>query len=337
MNERNYIILYDEYGQPYIAHTLWQRAKTMASGRVSKGASREMQGVGRGVRTAHKYIEKWGEGAKARYFYTQEELRAALNQGRQKVTQAASSARQAVGNTAARGRAALTTASEKARSAASSVSMKARDLSSRTSSVLQRHGSETLSAIKSGASAVRERAKEKGTDTARKAAEKAKEIADAAVEKAKSTAGSAKDKVTEVVDKAKDKASETIEKVKDKVGIDERERLYDIYDKFKNSDESERDKAYEQVIYAAYDYLNTPLGKIEKGAQTVAKSAAAIATVAGVAVTAVPVVAIGLPLTAAVVVTKLAQIKFNDIKDKVYDKITDNGQRQSARSLFRRK
>lgn len=61
MND-DYIILVNEDGQPYIAH----------AGMVSNAAS----GVGRGVRQSHKYIMKIGEGLKARYFYTQDEIRA---------------------------------------------------------------------------------------------------------------------------------------------------------------------------------------------------------------------------------------------------------------------
>lgn len=61
MND-DYMILVNEDGQPFIAH----------AGIVSNAAS----GVGRGVRQSHKYIMKIGEGLKARYFYTQDEIRA---------------------------------------------------------------------------------------------------------------------------------------------------------------------------------------------------------------------------------------------------------------------
>ena len=59
-------MLIDENGQPYIAH----------AGMLSNAASGARQGVGRGVRQVHKYIMKIGEGAQARYFYTQDEIRA---------------------------------------------------------------------------------------------------------------------------------------------------------------------------------------------------------------------------------------------------------------------
>ena len=76
MENRDYIVLIDENGQPYIAHA-W------------------------GKGTAHKYIKKIGEGAKARYFYTRQELEAFYNQGKTKVGQAADKVKTAAGNAAA--------------------------------------------------------------------------------------------------------------------------------------------------------------------------------------------------------------------------------------------
>lgn len=54
----DYIILVDETGRPYIAH------------------ADMLGGARRGAQRLHKYIMKIGDGAKARYFYTQEEIRA---------------------------------------------------------------------------------------------------------------------------------------------------------------------------------------------------------------------------------------------------------------------
>ena len=79
MRDYDYIVLVDENGQPYIAHSLFGNVKKA----VKSAGSR-----------AHKYIAKWGEGAKARYFYTQEELKAAMNQGKQKVKDAVDNAKQ---------------------------------------------------------------------------------------------------------------------------------------------------------------------------------------------------------------------------------------------------
>ena len=75
---RDYIVLVDENGQPYIAHGLFGNVKRVASNASSR---------------AHKYIAKWGEGAKARYFYTKAELEAAMKQGKQKVSDAANTVR----------------------------------------------------------------------------------------------------------------------------------------------------------------------------------------------------------------------------------------------------
>ena len=69
----DYFIGVDRDGQPYIAHA-WGRANG-----------------------AHKYIAKIGEGAKARYFYTQEELRAFQQGGRQKAQNAVNKAKDKVG------------------------------------------------------------------------------------------------------------------------------------------------------------------------------------------------------------------------------------------------
>lgn len=67
----DYIIAVDRDGQPYIAHA-W----------------------GRGANGQHKYIAKIGEGAKARYFYTQEQLRAFQQGARQGVQNTANKAKE---------------------------------------------------------------------------------------------------------------------------------------------------------------------------------------------------------------------------------------------------
>ena len=64
----DYIVLIDESGKPYIAH-----ANEDSSGGSSKSKG---FGKGRGWRENVKYIAKWGEGAKAKYFYTKEQLEA---------------------------------------------------------------------------------------------------------------------------------------------------------------------------------------------------------------------------------------------------------------------
>lgn len=71
----DYIIAVDRDGQPYIAHAWGQR----------------------GANANHKYIAKIGEGAKARYFYTQEQLRAFQQGARQGAQNAANKAKEKAG------------------------------------------------------------------------------------------------------------------------------------------------------------------------------------------------------------------------------------------------
>ena len=87
MNEDDYILLFDQNGSPYIAHASLSGIRQRASGAlrtarsaVGSAAGAVKQGVGRGVRTTHKYIQKIEENGRTRYFYTQEELKAYLNQ-----------------------------------------------------------------------------------------------------------------------------------------------------------------------------------------------------------------------------------------------------------------
>ena len=70
----DYILLIDEAGQPYIAHGLWSSAKSVAK----KAGSAVKSTATSAGRSAHKYLMKVGEGAKARYFYTKAEIDALL-------------------------------------------------------------------------------------------------------------------------------------------------------------------------------------------------------------------------------------------------------------------
>lgn len=69
MEEHRYYIAIDENGEAYIEHGLFDRARSTGQ-------------------RAHKYLMKIGEGAKARYLYTQEEVRAYMQGGRQAVKNA---------------------------------------------------------------------------------------------------------------------------------------------------------------------------------------------------------------------------------------------------------
>ena len=87
MNENDYILLFDQNGSPYIAHASLSEMRQRATGALKSvrgaamnAAGTAKQGVGRGVRTTHKYIQKIEENGRARYFYTQEELKAYYNE-----------------------------------------------------------------------------------------------------------------------------------------------------------------------------------------------------------------------------------------------------------------
>lgn len=76
MNQNDYVILFDENGQPYIAHAGWlDNAKNVITNAAQQVANKA-KGVGRGVRQNHKYILKVFENGKTRYFYKQEEVKA---------------------------------------------------------------------------------------------------------------------------------------------------------------------------------------------------------------------------------------------------------------------
>ena len=77
MPQSDYYIAFDSSGEHYIAHA-WGK---------------------RGANQSHKYIAKIGEGPKARYFYTPEELRAFQMGGRQKAQNAVNTAKQKTANT----------------------------------------------------------------------------------------------------------------------------------------------------------------------------------------------------------------------------------------------
>lgn len=65
MDYNDRIVVFDENGQPFIAHAWFNR----------KGSTKK----------DHKYLMKIGEGAKARYLYTQQEVQAYLRGGKQKI------------------------------------------------------------------------------------------------------------------------------------------------------------------------------------------------------------------------------------------------------------
>lgn len=119
MNQNDYVILFDEKGTPYIAHAGWfdnaknaARNAANAVGNAAQQVANRAKGVGRGVRTNHKYILKVNENGKTRYFYKPEEVKAYYEAKRkgiknpaeyaQKAADAASNAVDAVKNAASK-------------------------------------------------------------------------------------------------------------------------------------------------------------------------------------------------------------------------------------------
>ena len=84
MNNRNYVVTFDENGQPYIEHTIFTSAGK-AVGNASKWAkSHKDQAV--------KYVGKVVSNGRTRYFYTKEELDAYYNKGKNAIGGAAKKA-----------------------------------------------------------------------------------------------------------------------------------------------------------------------------------------------------------------------------------------------------
>lgn len=119
MNQNDYVILFDEKGTPYIAHAGWldnarnvARNAANAVGNAAQQVANRAKGVGRGVRTNHKYILKVNENGRTRYFYKPEEVKAYYEAKRkgiknpaeyaQKAADAASNAVDAVKNAASK-------------------------------------------------------------------------------------------------------------------------------------------------------------------------------------------------------------------------------------------
>lgn len=95
MNQNDYVILFDENGTPYISHGLLDNAKSAVNSAAQK-VTNVAKGVGRGIRENHEYILKVFENGKARYFYTQDEVKAYYQAKRLGIKNAADYAKKAV-------------------------------------------------------------------------------------------------------------------------------------------------------------------------------------------------------------------------------------------------
>lgn len=248
MNDR--IMLIDETGQPYIAH----------AGFFGR----------RGARQNHKYLMKIGEGAKARYLYTQEEVQAYMRGGRKALKNAANKASDAVGISAKKK---LKTAEGKLQSATDSVL--------NTGTIQRKRSGKELNAAQQKAaddfaSASRRYGEAKATY---------EKSALGKAEKAASTLKSTKDRMKEELRK---KANETVDKVEEKSGVKAKRELEKAEKESANAVKAYRDteRAEREMgdqftgskldalrnlneknnaeDKAKFDYERTPLGKVEK-------------------------------------------------------------------------
>lgn len=147
MNDRDYdyVILFDQNGSPYIAHASLSEIGQRTSGALraagSAAAGTVRRGVGRGVRTTHKYIQKIEENGRTRYFYTQDELKAYLGEKKAQAQQVADKTKEKV-------RAGMGAAQEKA--------SKARTRAEQISNEFKNKASDSLNEAKASASAYKE-------------------------------------------------------------------------------------------------------------------------------------------------------------------------------------
>ena len=201
MPDNDYIILYDETGQPYIEHISLRGAYSSAKNKIgsvynaarAKAAGVKNYGVGRGVRVNHKYIAKIGN----RYIYDAKEL-------------AAAKAKQAKG--------AVTNAAKNAKGTVNKVKNKVKDIAGVDER--ERRDAADKEVTRVGNTTNWRRSKE--YDSAVAKAEKAQKEYDRTplgmIDTAKDYANAGKYHATNAANKVKDK-------VKDIAGVDERERM----------------------------------------------------------------------------------------------------------------
>lgn len=238
MYNDDYVILIDENGQPYIEHSVFSKARDAV-----KSAGR----------SAHKYVAKIGEGAKARYFYTQEELKAFYNRGKKALSDASGlTARRQVQATArVAGASSNSPGTRKAagRAYADAVAKYARTPLGRIETFMQ----DPLGNTKRGAERVGAAARS-GAEAVRSGASKA--------------AGA----VRSGVSKAAGAVRGAAERVGDWAGVDERRALNDAVDKYSGSNWFTRDINEHQLNRSWNDYLKTPLGRLEATLGTIRRS-----------------------------------------------------------------
>lgn len=201
MNDDEYMILFDQNGSPYIAHAslsgMRQRtagALRSARSAVGSAAGAVKKGVGRGVRTTHKYIQKIEENGRTRYFYTQEELKAYLAEKK-------AAAQQTVNKAKEKARAGMGEAQEKAskaRTRAEQIGNEFKNKASDTVQTAKRYGEAVknyTNAQTNGLKDATSDAVESAKNKTRKAAQNAKNAVEDTVSDIKKSATKAKEEI----------------------------------------------------------------------------------------------------------------------------------------------
>ena len=305
MNDYDYVVLFDENGQPYISHAFGDRARAAWSSAKS-AYGRASSTVKRAGQQAHKYLDKiQTRSGTFRYFYDPDELKAFLQGGRHRAKETVEKAKQTVGSAASKARETLRSGTERARTKVSEITTKVPERLKDTVAIRDKatgvilQGKEAVKKIEEGARSTAERVKEAG-------------------------------------ERVKDKVSETVETVKDKVGVDELQRFDKAVKQAQamvadiQPDDRKTQRAVEKVERLFREYAETPLGKI----QIVAAKATAIAKATGALISAIPSVALMMPLAAATIVVAYGKYKIDELKPKVTEKIDEY--RERAKTMFRR-
>ena len=238
MEYRDYVILFDENGQPYIAHS-WKSAW----GKVKSGAKRAYGAAKSGGSKAHKYLMKVGKGAKAKYAYTKEEVDALLGRGKRAASKAMTGIKS--------GADAVKRAGIKA---ADKLGVDDRIRANKTNEIFQNNkNTQTFIAKQDAKEAYEATPLGKAEGFLKRAGDVAKRYGSMTLGAIKSTPG----------------------KVADKLGFDERQRLKEAEEATENDKYNPR--RYHERAAARAEYENTALGKAEGAARKAGAAAKAAA------------------------------------------------------------
>lgn len=265
MENYDYVVLIDENGQPYIAHSFKSRVSS-GWGKV-KGAGKRAYGAARTAGSkAHKYLLKVGQGVKAKYAYSPEEVDALLGRGKRAVKNAG----EKISSGAKKAGAAVKRAGIKA---ADKLGVDDRIRANKTNEMFQNNkNTQTFIAKQDAKEAYEATPLGKAEGFLKRAGDIAKRYGSMTLGAIKTAPG----RVKEAADKAADK-----------LGVDERYRLKnaeDLVRSFKEGiDKGEKPTAstlkgaYDYLATARKDYADTPLGKAEGAARKAGAAAKAAA------------------------------------------------------------